>query len=326
MNRFDEMLCRYNVLTEDAKKTDKICYRIFKGNRRYTLESDEKNTNAMIMIQVSSASSLQIYLGGIKIYDYAGIKNAYVPVIVNQRKELRIIGDCEYLVVVALGASFVEKERNFYLDRINTYIEDCGEFRIQEYASLADYVCYNFNTVKILEDVIEAKVINYNGNEYCGVIFKDNDGVCFSSSIDNYVGKIIITNDCDDIVVLGSTSHDKLYFVYLIFGEIYRATYDISSGVLSGAVLIDIDAKIDNGSVVGFIKTQINSDENVFVCINISNKYMVVYDINNNIIVNNYKIYDKNVNTIINNNEILIFQKLYKKMQIIKIIYVYNNN
>ena len=322
----NDLLCKYNLLSEDCKKTDKICFKKFNGDRKFIIESEENNINTTMYVQVGIAENLKIYLDDIKVYDYQGIPNVYIPIIVNKSKELRVVGECEKLVIIIVGATFKEKNKNYYLDAINTVVEDCGEYKILQYNSLADYICGNSTLIKTLDNVLDAKTFKYNNQYYCGVVYQNLNGVYFSSSIDNYNSSIFIVDNCDSIVLISSVQTNKITFVYLIYGELYQVVFDVFAQTTSAPVQINIPVKIDNGSIFGLYNMQMSNVDCCFVAINVSNKYLIVYDVKYEIIVIKLKINDNNVVILSKNNKLIIIQKLYKKLQFSNIIYVYENN
>lgn len=249
-------LKKNNVKDNRSGMLDKITFKYFSGQKDLKLSTSLNGSYGYLCVSLSNATNFSISLNGIMIFKADEQATTIIPIRFLAGDILRLDGVCNNLKLLLSGAEFECFEKDFAMYPTNKLVTDCGGVRrIYSMTTLQ-----NDSSLYAMDEEIEClEIINfrYNNSNYFARLQSENGDVYLSTNMDNYVDKILINFDYDNLILVCGIASNILGIIYTFGSNLCVRWVDSNFSIGSENVIESISAgikelknvRVDNNSV-----------------------------------------------------------------------------
>ena len=254
-NNLQYALIKNRVLDNSSNRINKIHFDRFSGESLIALSTGGYLNNGYLYIDVKTNSLLEIYYKNILIFSSSITAQKMIPCLFESDTSLTIKGESDSLTILVFGSEIVDDIGSYFLPMNNKLVRAIGEdYQVLGYSSLLNIFDNSFTLEKTINKLIDIQSFSFNDVLYYGYLYFDN-GLYFTSNIDNYANKYIIIDNCIDATIVPDVVSQSIYIFYIKQNKLYYKV--ISQDMVVGD---EIECKITFDDMLsGFANISIKS-------------------------------------------------------------------
>lgn len=241
---FKEQIKKNDLLDVYSNIMDIVYLNILDGEKEISVNV-AKDSYCLLYIKCGAITSkMDFMLNGISITTIKNSGDTCIPLKLKYGDKISIDGSANGVFIGLTGGKFIRKMQDRILPLNGQYVTFGKNATLYNISALSDIFSDSLSSGDMYENCYFIQTYINNNMHYVGKVHFDN-GVYFSTSMDNYAIKYKILDDVpEDIIFLQDVSAGNMQFLYILDGYVYSKTYDSDITLLLEGRLLSAQGKV----------------------------------------------------------------------------------
>ncbi len=241
-NIVKDELSKNSVMDIYSVKFSTLYFQNFSGEYSCSLFTNLQISCGYIFVSCFDCDNLIIMLNNVVIMSKVNQNvSQLIPIFIEKNSCMTIKGSCSNLSINMYGARFEYLHRDYLVPATNQLVRFDGNYKVFLIGQLGDIVTNNITFVRQFDNLLDYQAFKFGSNVYSGALYKLDNNVYFTHSINNYAINILITSDAISAKMMTNVSSNCLEIMYVKDNKLFYKTLT-SEMVLSAESEIEMNA------------------------------------------------------------------------------------